>query len=107
MSILQRRRRCVSFSGLSQQPTAALAYGLDFSIGALTCNAGWTSCTVAATFAPTSSGSLQDAIVVADGLDHVLATAYLRGKGPGPQVSFTPARVSIRTKRLLTIPFRI
>ena len=77
------------------------ATGLDFAdTGTGSCSAGASygagdTCTESVTFTPTVAGNRFGAVTLADGSGVVLATAYLAGKGIGPQMNFAPGTESI------------
>ena len=81
-----------TLSGLTAAPAVSLA-GVDFSAAALTCNAGFTSCSSNVTFLPLSAGLREDALVLKNSSGVVLAAAYLYGTGTGPLARLMPARI--------------
>jgi sugar lactone lactonase YvrE len=72
------------------------APGIDFTnAGSSTCMANTTyatgqSCTVNVTFTPKFAGARNGAVELNDTNGNVIATAYLRGTGVGPQLNFSP-----------------
>lgn len=84
-----------AFSGLSSQPAFKLNYNLDYKLTRVSCNSGWTSCTVTASFSPQYPGLRQDGLFALDSAGRLLATAFLKGTGTGPQVAFNPGTVAI------------
>ncbi|MBV9613242.1 MAG: choice-of-anchor D domain-containing protein, partial [Acidobacteriaceae bacterium] len=79
-----------SFSGLSGRPSFSMHYGIEFTAGAVTCNSGWTSCSVPVTFSPKYPGVRTDAVTVNDSSNHFLGTMLVSGIGEGSRVAFLP-----------------
>jgi hypothetical protein len=82
------------YSG-SFTPTAALHYGHDYSLGAVSCIASGDgeNCSVPVTFAPTLPGGRKDAIFLNDGATR-LATVLLYGIGQAPLAAVQPGVVT-------------
>jgi hypothetical protein len=75
-------------------PTAALHYGHDYTLGAVSCAGGASeTCTVAVTFEPTLPGTRKDAIFLMNGMTR-LATVLLNGVGQGPMSLVQPGAFS-------------
>jgi hypothetical protein len=76
-------------------PTASLHYGLNFTVGTVTCSgpANSQTCTVPVTFLPTYPGARKDALTLLSGTT-VLATVFLGGIGQGPLALVQPGVVT-------------
>ena len=84
-----------SFTGLSQAPSFALAWGKDFAVGSPSCSGGVTAnCSVTVTFAPVSPGLRQDFLTITDQSAHVLAQTPLVGMGMAPLVTIYPGAIA-------------
>ena len=79
-----------SFTGLSQSPTFALQYSVDFAADAPVCTSDGNSCTVSIAFSPLYPGLRQDAVVIRDSSGTVISRRFLHGLGLGPQAAFAP-----------------
>jgi hypothetical protein len=82
------------YSG-SFTPTAAMHYGHDYSLGAVTCSGGSSSetCKVTITFIPTLPGARKDALLLLDGTT-TLATVLVGGIGQSPLSLIQPGVVT-------------
>jgi hypothetical protein len=82
------------YSG-SFTPTAALHYGHDYTLGAVSCVVSGSSetCSVTITFIPTLPGARKDALLLLDG-STTLATVLLGGTGQSPLALIQPGIVT-------------
>ncbi len=82
------------YSG-SFTPTAALHYGHDYILGALTCTVSGSSetCKVTVSFVPTLPGARKDALLLMDGTT-ILATVLVGGTGQAPLSLIQPGVVT-------------
>lgn len=85
--------------GTPQVLTQGIAGG-DFILGTDTCNGtltGGTTCTVNVTFRPSSPGLKRGAVVLYNGSNAPVATAFVNGTGAGSEIAFAPARSTLST----------
>jgi hypothetical protein len=77
------------FPAGSTPAAASLKYGIDFSIGALTCS-GTTilTCSTTVSFNPRSAGERRDSVLIKDQGGRVLSLCFIHGVGIGPQLVF-------------------
>jgi len=80
----------------SATPTAALHYGLDYTIGSVTCTSpttGIETCSVPVTFIPTLPGPRKDALILSSA-GNTIATVFLGGAGNAPLALIQPGIVT-------------
>jgi hypothetical protein len=68
--------------------------GKDFSVGAPSCNATFTACTVTVSFLPLAPGLRQDALLAKDAAGNTQIVAMLRGIGSAPRLTLSPGVIS-------------
>jgi hypothetical protein len=84
-----------SFPALSVAPRFSLAYSVDFSLGAPSCSgSAGINCTIAVSFGPQSPGLKQNALLVFDSSNNLLATTLLHGIGQAPQAVIHPGVIT-------------
>jgi hypothetical protein len=84
-----------SFTGFSTAPRFALAYPVDFSAAAPNCaGTNGINCTISVSFAPQSPGLKQNAVLVFDASNNLVATTLLHGIGQASQVSVHPGVIT-------------
>jgi sugar lactone lactonase YvrE len=79
-------------SGASWTPSFRLRYGTDFRLGEPGCTS--TTCTVTVSFHPTYPGVRQDAVLVVDSNENLLATTFLHGIGLAPEAVLLPGTIT-------------
>jgi len=82
------------YSG-SFTPTAAMHYGYDYKLGAVSCvvSGGMENCKVTVTFIPTLPGGRKDALLLLDGTT-TLSTVLVGGTGQSPLALIQPGIVT-------------
>jgi len=79
-----------SLTGQAAVPAFSLLYGSEFGIGAASCNAGLTLCTLPVTFKPRYPGVRTDVVLVRNETNNLIGKMIVTGLGTGPQASVAP-----------------
>jgi hypothetical protein len=97
LSSAQKLTASFNVSGYSGSftPTAALHYGHDYVLGALSCTVSGSSetCKVSVSFTPTLPGARKDALLLMDGTT-ILSTVLIGGTGQAPLSLIQPGVVT-------------